>query len=98
MSKNKTTYSKTIALIVDLVIVGILIAADQIIKHFVLLNLKGHDAHVLIENVLELDYVENRGSAFGMLQNQKFFILFVGAIRPSFCNYSVIIIASLSNI
>ena len=80
MSKNKTTYSKTIALIVDLVIVGILIAADQIIKHFVLLNLKGHDAHVLIENVLEFDYVENRGSAFGMLQNQKFFILFVGAI------------------
>ena len=33
---------------------------------------------MLIDGVLELQYLENRGSAFGILQNQKFFILFVG--------------------
>jgi signal peptidase II len=35
---------------------------------------------VIIDGVLELQYLENRGSAFGMLQNQKFFILFVGIV------------------
>ena len=71
MNKNKTTYSKKIAIIMDLLIVAILIAADQIIKHIVVLKLKGQPAHVLWDKVLEFDYVENTGSAFGMLQNQK---------------------------
>ena len=34
----------------------------------------------MIDGVLELQYLENRGSAFGMLQNQKFIILFVGIV------------------
>ena len=64
----------------DILIVAILIAADQIIKHFVVLKLKDQPAYVLWDKVLEFDYVENTGSAFGMLQNQKFFIIFVGII------------------
>ncbi len=80
MNKNNSTYSKRFAIIMDLLIVAVLIAADQIIKHIVVLKLKGQPAHVLWDKVLEFDYVENTGSAFGMLQNQKFFIIFVGII------------------
>ena len=69
-----------IMLVVDAVIVLALTALDQLTKYFAIINLKNKPAVSLIEGVLELDYLENRGSAFGMLENQKFFILFVGAV------------------
>ena len=43
-------------------------------------HLKDKPAIVLMEGVLELDYLENRGSAFGMFQNQKVFLLVVGFV------------------
>lgn len=71
---------KTKMLILDAVILLILLAFDQLTKYLVIANLKNNPAIVLIDGVLELNYLENRGSAFGMLQNQKFFILFVGVV------------------
>lgn len=67
-------------LIVDLLTVLILLAADQFTKYMAIVHLKDQPPIVLIDGVLELQYLENRGSAFGMLQNQKFFILFVGVV------------------
>lgn len=67
-------------LVIDLILIIALIAFDQFTKYMAITNLKGQSAFVLIEDVLELQYLENRGSAFGMLQNQKFFILFVGFV------------------
>ncbi len=78
--EKKSSYSKKIMIPVDIVILGFLIAADQFIKYIVVNNLKDKPAFVLIPNVLEFEYLENRGSAFGMLQNQKIFILLVGFI------------------
>lgn len=80
MMEKSNTYSKKVALIIDAAILAVLIFLDQLIKHNVVLKLKETDAFVLIPNVLELDYLENTGSAFGILQNQKVFILFVGFI------------------
>lgn len=67
-------------LLVDLLVATALIVLDQFTKYLAITKLKGHPAHVLIDGVLELQYLENRGSAFGMLQNQKYFILFVGIV------------------
>lgn len=67
-------------LIVDSLIVLVLLALDQVTKYLAIEKLKEHAAIPLIDGVLELNYLENRGSAFGMLQNQKFFILFVGFV------------------
>ncbi|MCM1185974.1 MAG: signal peptidase II [Lachnoclostridium sp.] len=78
MSKNKT--KRGIMLVIDAVIIIILFFADQYTKELAVKQLKDRPAYVLIDGVLELQYLENRGSAFGMLQNQKFFILFVGVI------------------
>ncbi|MCM1568292.1 MAG: signal peptidase II [Roseburia sp.] len=67
-------------LVLDVLLVALLLAFDQFTKYLAIVRLKGQPAFVLIDGVLELQYLENRGSAFGMLQNQKFFILFVSAV------------------
>ena len=76
----ETSIPKRFMLIVDAVIMLILLALDQLTKHLAIVHLKNSPAVSLIDGVLELKYLENRGSAFGILQNQKFFILFVGVV------------------
>ncbi len=42
--------------------------------------LKDKQAFKIIDGVLELNYLENKGAAFGMLQNQGGFFIFVAVI------------------
>jgi signal peptidase II len=67
-------------LVLDVVLIGLLLWLDQWTKYLAVLHLKDQDAISLVDKVLELRYLENRGAAFGLLQDQKFFILFVGII------------------
>lgn len=67
-------------LFIDMILVLTLLAVDQFTKYLAILHLKNQPAFVLIDGVLELQYLENRGSAFGILQNQKLFILSVGVV------------------
>lgn len=64
-----------------------LILADQFSKYIAVVRLKDQPAIVLIADVLELNYLENRGAAFGMLQNQKMFFIFVAIIILSVIVY-----------
>ena len=82
--------SKVKILFVDFVLFIILLAGDRFTKYLAIAKLKEQDAIVLIQDVLELQYLENRGSAFGMFQNQKVFILCVGTI------FMVLVIAGSS--
>lgn len=77
---NKKEVKRVTMLIIDAVIIAALLIFDQFTKYLAIQKLKGQPAYVLIDGVLELQYLENRGSAFGILQNQKFFILFVGIV------------------
>lgn len=70
--------SKVKMIMIDIILVGLLIYLDQWTKNLAVLHLKDKPAIPIIKNVLELQYLENRGAAFGMLLNQKTFILFVG--------------------
>ena len=74
---NKEKKSRIIMLLIDVLITAVLLVFDQFTKHLAVVHLKGQAPYVLIDGVLELQYLENRGSAFGMLQNQKVFILFL---------------------
>ncbi len=68
--------NKTKLLIVDLLLMFLLIAADQITKFLAVVNLRNQEPFVLWEGVFELQYLENSGAAFGMLQGKKsFFVL-----------------------
>ena len=58
----------------------ILILADQFTKYLAVIHLKDKPVIPIIQDVLELSYLENRGAAFGMLQNQKIFFVFVASI------------------
>ena len=61
--------------------IGILLltALDQFTKHLAVLYLKGQQSVPLVKQVFELTYVENRGAAFGILQNHRgFFLLLTG--------------------
>lgn len=74
---NKT---KIRLLVSDLVLLLLLVAADQITKYTAVIKLKNQPAFNIIDGVLEFNYLENRGAAFGMLQNQKMFFIFVAII------------------
>ena len=52
-------------------IIAILIGLDQVIKHWALNSLKDMETVPVIKNIFNLTYVENRGAAFGMLQNNQ---------------------------
>lgn len=80
MSKREQAVNRAKLLLTDLAVAAVLLAFDQWTKHLAILRLKGQEAFELIEGVLEFRYLENRGFAFGMLQNQKFFILFMDAV------------------
>ena len=59
------------------VISFILILVDQLTKLSAIHHLMGKDPLVLIDGVFELRYLENRGAAFGILQDKKlFFVIF----------------------
>ena len=51
----------------DFLLCILLIAADQSTKYLAVLHLKGQPAIPIVRDVLELNYLENRGAAFGML-------------------------------
>ncbi len=58
------------------IIIAILIGLDQIIKSWALTDLKEGGSIPVIKDIFNLTYVENRGAAFGMLQdNQTIFII-----------------------
>lgn len=50
---------------------AVLIFFDQFTKHLAAASLKGRPSVVLIPGVLELQYLENRGAAFGSLQGMQ---------------------------
>lgn len=77
---NKREVKRSVMLVGDFLLAAVLLAFDQFTKYLAITLLKNKSAHVLIEGVLELQYLENRGSAFGMFQNQKAFILLVGIV------------------
>lgn len=51
------------------------ILLDQWTKHLAVTKLQGKAPFILIDKVFQLCYLENRGAAFGLLQNQRIFFL-----------------------
>lgn len=61
--------------VIGLIISFVLIIIDQLTKNFAVAHLKNQEPIVLWDGVFELRYLENRGAAFGILQNQRTFFL-----------------------
>ncbi len=71
---------RIIRLIIDVLCICALIFIDQISKSLAVNNLKDKPSIELIKGVFELHYLENRGAAFGMLQNQKYLFLVIAVV------------------
>lgn len=71
---------------IGLIAVILGVALDQYTKHLAITHLQGNPI-TIIEGVFELRYLENRGAAFGLLQNQQIFFLMIGIITLFFLVY-----------
>ncbi len=71
---------KIFFIIVDIILMGALILLDQFTKLLAVKHLMGKPSIPIIPGILELEYLENRGAAFGLLQNQKVLFLLIGTV------------------
>lgn len=60
--------------------VFVLVALDQISKYFVVQHLKGESPLVIVDNFLNFYYIENRGAAFGILQEKRLLFILITII------------------
>lgn len=65
----------------------LLILFDQFTKMLAVAHLKNQPSNVLIDGVFELRYLENRGSAFGMMQNKLMILIPVTVVVTLFILY-----------
>ena len=59
----------------EIIIVLLIVAADQITKYIAIEYLQPLKTVTVLEGIFSLSYVENRGAAFGILQNQRWFLI-----------------------
>ena len=71
---------KQLQAILALAAIALLAALDQWTKALAVTHLKGQPAVPLIDGILELQYSENRGAAFGLLQDGRIFFLIVTVV------------------
>lgn len=71
---------KALRIIIDILAILLLIFLDQFTKYLAVVKLKFNPPYVLIDGVLELNYLENRGAAFGMLQDKRTLFIFMTVI------------------
>ena len=72
MHKEKRSFRYMLAFIS--IAAGVIL--DQFTKHLAVVHLKDNVPFVIWEHVFQLEYLENRGAAFGMLENQRIFFYF----------------------
>ena len=80
---------KNVAITIDIVAMFLLILIDQVTKRLAVINLKDQDPIILIDNILQFQYLENRGAAFGMLQNKKLLFVFITIVMLTAIFYAL---------
>ncbi|MBO4283532.1 MAG: signal peptidase II [Clostridia bacterium] len=74
--KNNKWFKRLVSL--GAVILGVL--ADALTKLLAVSRLKGEDPVPLVRGVLRFSYVENRGAAWGMLENHRWVFMLFSAV------------------
>ena len=74
------SWKKKLIIFLDLLGIIALVGLDQYTKYLAVIHLKDKPAYSIVSGILELNYLENKGAAFGMLQNQKAFFIFVAVV------------------
>ena len=69
------------------IIILLLIGLDQLSKIWAINDLKAIGSIPIIQNMFHLTYVENRGAAFGMLENNQIIFIIVALVASIFGLY-----------
>ena len=89
MTSNKNN-SKAMSMVINCIWIILLIVLDQITKLFAIARLKNIDSISLIRGVFELRYLENRGAAFGMMQNMKVIFVIIALLMLMFVIFALL--------
>jgi len=73
-----------------IVIVAFVVFLDQLTKYLAVKYLMLIGSYPVIKNFFHLTYVENKGAAFGMLQNKTLFFIVITVIVGAVLIYSMI--------
>lgn len=87
MTNSKENMKKIKYNIIGVVSLVLLIILDQWTKVIAVNKLMNKEPFNIITNVFQLRYLENRGAAFGILQNQRWFFIIAGIIILSIIAY-----------
>lgn len=82
MAKNKKT-----SCILGVVVTAFLLFLDQFTKYLAATHLKNGDSIILIKDVFQLHYLENRGAAFGMFQGGKVVFIIITLLLVAAIGY-----------
>ena len=83
-------------IIIQILLFIILLVIDRLTKYWAVQVLKAKTSIVLIPNILEFRYLENKGAAFGFLQNQQWLFYIITAFVLAVIVYFWIRIIRLS--
>lgn len=75
-----STKNGYIKIIYSSILILLLLLIDQVSKYLAVLYLKGRSGIDIIPNIFRLQYLENRGAAFGMMQEQFTFFYIITPI------------------
>ena len=78
--KQTKEYAGTKAAVWIVIGVAVLLFFDRLTKYLAVVFLKGTEGITLIEKGLRLQYLENHGAAFGILQNKQFVFWILTAV------------------
>ena len=77
--------------ILVLVISAAIVVLDQIFKYLAINNLKSVENVAVIDNLLYFTYLENRGAAFGIFSNQRWFFIIATVLAIILLMYLVFV-------
>ncbi|WP_283580162.1 signal peptidase II, partial [Ligilactobacillus aviarius] len=66
--------------VISLILAIVLVALDQLVKHWVVANVALNTAHPLIPHVLALTNLRNYGAAWSILEGQQWFFSVVTVV------------------
>lgn len=72
---SKISFKRILYLLIDALFIILLILLDQFTKRMAVTHLMNKEPFVLWKGVLELQYLENSGAAFGILQDSRYFFI-----------------------
>ena len=87
MNDKKLYIGRGKSVMIGVICFAILVFADQLTKWLAVLRLKDQPSFVLIKNVFELYYLENRGAAFGIFQGKRVIFIIITVVILLFLAY-----------